>query len=319
VGEATYEFYLTKILQLYRLVAFCNAKWCGKLTLAVNDEFTLLWKCKHCHYETCPKCRWDSHAPVDCFMKDRWELFTAPAEERLRHENTKRCPFCNVIIERSQGSNCMRCMRCKGTFCWVCLRNWEFHGRNFMNCNFYDATTDPYRPMPDNVSPELLGLFNAVFLQYELMLSRLLEDETLENKIQERIANDGTATDIDKVPETIKSFVSELNCGMTNVMWAQARLFFTAFDIVKTFPVEQQKDLVLNFKMNVEEQKPYLLQKFYADSLRKSLDECLNIVADTQSSIRSGTPLEFSEFKQKYEQLKSARIDLLKHTDPRYQ
>jgi hypothetical protein len=36
-------------------------------------------------------------------------------------DTIKKCPMCNVLIERDAGCAQMMCKRCKHVFCWYCL------------------------------------------------------------------------------------------------------------------------------------------------------------------------------------------------------
>jgi ariadne-1 len=54
--------------------------------------------------------------------------------------NTKKCPMCNIRIEKNQGCNHMQCKSkgCKYEFCWVCLNSWAEHGQStggYYKCN----------------------------------------------------------------------------------------------------------------------------------------------------------------------------------------
>ena len=43
-------------------------------------------------------------------------------------ETIKKCPMCNVLIERDAGCAQMMCKRCKHVFCWYCLSSLDVSG-----------------------------------------------------------------------------------------------------------------------------------------------------------------------------------------------
>lgn len=49
--------------------------------------------------------------------------------------HTKKCPKCNVAIEKNGGCNHIRCWSCGYDFCWICFNRWVRGGHH--NCNVY--------------------------------------------------------------------------------------------------------------------------------------------------------------------------------------
>lgn len=71
--------------------------------------------------------------------------FTRPfVETRETHEDklsqvemeriSKKCPSCNVNIQKNEGCNHMTC-KCKFQFCWVCLKPWNEANHDYYRCN----------------------------------------------------------------------------------------------------------------------------------------------------------------------------------------
>lgn len=54
------------------------------------------------------------------------------------HENTKQCPFCNVMVQKNDGCFCMTCSNCSNQWCWLCRGDWSTHPDHF-GCSTYNA------------------------------------------------------------------------------------------------------------------------------------------------------------------------------------
>jgi len=84
--------------------------------------------CPTCVKEFCSLCSATWHPGLSCAESgallvrqggDRELGDTVPWSDL--EENIKRCPMCNVPIERDAGCAQMMCKRCKHVFCWYCL------------------------------------------------------------------------------------------------------------------------------------------------------------------------------------------------------
>lgn len=98
-----------------------------------------------CGYVFCFKCGHEGHRPADCELVDKWLLKNNTDAENVNWiiANTKKCPKCNVFIEKNQGCNHMTCRNCKYEFCWLCKGDWAEHGSatgGFYKCNKYDSS-----------------------------------------------------------------------------------------------------------------------------------------------------------------------------------
>jgi IBR domain, a half RING-finger domain/Zinc finger, C3HC4 type (RING finger)/RNA recognition motif. (a.k.a. RRM, RBD, or RNP domain) len=93
--------------------------------------------CPSCLARICPYCHVEYHEGVTC--ADREDGGDRLFEEWMRTHGVKKCPGCQVPIERSEGCNHMTCTRCHTHTCWVCLDTFpegqgiydhmrEFHG-----------------------------------------------------------------------------------------------------------------------------------------------------------------------------------------------
>lgn len=74
--------------------------------------------CQKCQLEFCSSCKaiWKGHGGA-CEMNWWGQAgICSNGEPKI-----KRCPVCNVPIERDSGCAQMMCRRCKHVFCWHCL------------------------------------------------------------------------------------------------------------------------------------------------------------------------------------------------------
>ena len=46
-------------------------------------------------------------------------------EKKTDADNFQQCPQCNVIIEKNEGCNHMRCINCEFQFCWICKEKYS--------------------------------------------------------------------------------------------------------------------------------------------------------------------------------------------------
>ncbi|GBM64165.1 E3 ubiquitin-protein ligase ARIH1 [Araneus ventricosus] len=95
-----------------------------------------------CGHTFCFKCSENWHDPITCHLLKKWEKKCHDDSATLNWiaANTKKCPFCNVRIEKDGGCNHMVCknQNCKFEFCWLCLRAWNSHEFQWDACNRYN-------------------------------------------------------------------------------------------------------------------------------------------------------------------------------------
>ena len=89
-----------------------------------------------CSYNFCWNCNEEAHRPVDCDTVAKWTMKNKDESENANWilVNTKPCPQCKRLIEKSHGCNHMRCAPpCRYEFCWHCLGGWP--SKKFHSCN----------------------------------------------------------------------------------------------------------------------------------------------------------------------------------------
>lgn len=107
---------------------FCPNEECGNRSIggtiirAKNTCMEFKLACSECHIKVCRKCGLNHSLLVGCqshtgneFVK--WKNTTS--------QGCKRCPGCDMYIEKNEGCNHMTCGRCGHQFCWKCLGGWN--------------------------------------------------------------------------------------------------------------------------------------------------------------------------------------------------
>jgi len=92
--------------------------------LIINEKTNKIGKCKFClEYE-----KIEESCNEDNITANFPEGFVC--QECIIPNAIKRCPGCNVYIEKNGGCNHMICLKCSFDFCWICLQNWNTHNIN---------------------------------------------------------------------------------------------------------------------------------------------------------------------------------------------
>ena len=114
-------------------IKLCPNPKCN-VSIRVHGNLAKEIKCQ-CDNIFCFSCLEESHIPCDCEMAKQWVEFTkdkGSGEDFVWiKENTKKCPKCQLPIEKNQGCNHMTCRRgvggCGYEFCWICMESWNEH------------------------------------------------------------------------------------------------------------------------------------------------------------------------------------------------
>lgn len=111
-----------------------NKKWCikpGCEQIIIRDSLQVNYgKCFMCGQEVCFKCGNQWHPNEGCA-----EAMDEVFKEYLKGVDSKPCPKCHQIIEKSVGCNVMACPYCRFTFCWLCSREYKIGHFSIFNIN----------------------------------------------------------------------------------------------------------------------------------------------------------------------------------------
>jgi hypothetical protein len=120
----------------------CNGNDCEYFEFL--DEKIWFIKCPCCGIEKCPKCRDDPHKGLTCNADFKLKEDIKRNNEFLQAAGSlgyKKCPYCNVICEKIDGCNFMKCFsqicRGKNNFCLNCgvgITDSQHFSQHFSHC-----------------------------------------------------------------------------------------------------------------------------------------------------------------------------------------
>uniref|UniRef100_A0A1I7UPB7 F-box domain-containing protein n=2 Tax=Caenorhabditis tropicalis TaxID=1561998 RepID=A0A1I7UPB7_9PELO len=81
-------------------------------------------KCVDCSAPYCGGCKRNPHPGVSCEEHRNLRQPDVSLQVYIRSvgaKNVKRCPKCDMMVEKISGCNHMECKKCRTHFCWICL------------------------------------------------------------------------------------------------------------------------------------------------------------------------------------------------------
>jgi E3 ubiquitin-protein ligase RNF144 len=91
----------------------------------VSTNKSLLINCITCRNTFCAECKLSYHPGISCESFRRKLIkqgkLSVDDEELFALDCIKKCPFCQIPIEKDSGCAQMMCKKCKHVFCWYCL------------------------------------------------------------------------------------------------------------------------------------------------------------------------------------------------------
>ncbi|KAA6356841.1 MAG: hypothetical protein EZS28_047632 [Streblomastix strix] len=161
--------------------------------------------------------------------------------------NTKPCPKCNVLIEKTKGNKRIVC-RCSYIFCWDCMKDWKMHDEN---PHFFCTT-------PENERESLLESVKAIdFIEYKNQCSSHLDyHKKLVAQARKQLAEIHQKIDAYKQYNKCDDITAEFirDCAATLVKCREFLLnstilgFFSKTSKAKEFFDYQQKELQMSIE-----------------------------------------------------------------------
>ncbi|XP_029656806.2 E3 ubiquitin-protein ligase parkin, partial [Octopus sinensis] len=130
LGDIKYEEYQNQATRAYlqnTYSVYCpnpHCKECFEADLNVTDI-----TCLSCKHKFCRQCSHESHdGPCGREAVEGSDLYPdnqlAQQSAMLIHKISKKCPKCEINVEKSGGCNHMIC-KCEAEWCWVCGKTWS--------------------------------------------------------------------------------------------------------------------------------------------------------------------------------------------------
>ncbi|KAF7954192.1 hypothetical protein EAE96_005323 [Botrytis aclada] len=118
--------------------------------------------CRTCSFKTCFTHKMPWHTDLTCEGYDRKSgnrLRQERASQNLIEKATKRCPNCQVRIQKNKGCDHMTCLSCKHEFCWECFVDYKLirsldNAAHLSTCRYF-AGNLPRHPDQDHPPREL--------------------------------------------------------------------------------------------------------------------------------------------------------------------
>lgn len=135
--DASFRSYIFSNPEKYRN---CPTPNCPQLyAVTTSGEDTEVFDCPSCFRSICSSCHGVPHPSFTC---EAWKFSCNPTQqEKLldrwaekQKDNVKKCPRCNILIEKDAGCSHMRC-RCGTHLCWQCMESFISSSRTYDHIN----------------------------------------------------------------------------------------------------------------------------------------------------------------------------------------
>ncbi|MEW5320281.1 MAG: hypothetical protein WDW38_011363 [Sanguina aurantia] len=151
---------LQRTLNAMQDIVYCPRAGCQTVCIEDGDH---LAQCPTCFFAFCSLCGESWHAGTQCMdpataleilakrnqrgggenriadARKELDLLNQMKSLKLMAETTRRCPMCDMGIDKSEGCNKMTCLSCGTFFCWKCLsiiEGYDHFGRD--SCSMFD-------------------------------------------------------------------------------------------------------------------------------------------------------------------------------------
>ncbi|KAJ7589570.1 hypothetical protein C8J56DRAFT_35592 [Mycena floridula] len=132
---------------------FCKTPACTQLYRCTRRSEEI--NCPSCFSSVCSACHGEGHSGMTC---EDWRIENNPAEQQRMTDiwmsrqggRVKKCPSCQVYIEKVEGCNHMEC-RCGAHVCWICLQMFTDDAHVYQHLNSVHGGIDDAGPAQQRV------------------------------------------------------------------------------------------------------------------------------------------------------------------------
>ncbi|KAF7870289.1 hypothetical protein EAF04_004035 [Stromatinia cepivora] len=106
----------------------CLGPECGGGQIHEDGDDQPIMTCGTCSFKTCFTHKMPWHTGLTCGQynsQTRERLQQEEASQKLMEKATKKCPNCQVRIQKNKGCDHMTCQSCKHEFCWSCFADYK--------------------------------------------------------------------------------------------------------------------------------------------------------------------------------------------------
>ena len=111
-----------------KLFRYCTTPDCG-MVYSVSEDGRQ-FQCSDCGARICTSCHVQFHDGLTCAMYESAKTGEGNVELWIKEKPSarKKCPKCQIGIEKIEGCNHMTCLACRSHICWVCLKFYSTSG-----------------------------------------------------------------------------------------------------------------------------------------------------------------------------------------------
>ncbi|KAF2111461.1 hypothetical protein BDV96DRAFT_183078 [Lophiotrema nucula] len=135
--KASLKQYIRANLDFY---AYCRTPDCPSIYSRTDSDSSTIHTCYTCLTQTCTHCGIEPHLDITCDTHQAMLKSSAAAAEQSAEEyikvaanNTKKCPKCKALLEKTEGCNHIQCRVCTAHLCWVCLQTFVGSGAAYVH------------------------------------------------------------------------------------------------------------------------------------------------------------------------------------------
>ncbi|CAD8146502.1 unnamed protein product [Paramecium octaurelia] len=116
----------------------CITPDCEEFFKKLPEDKEQFYYCQSCLQSFCLQCKRNAHPKISC--EEAKKLFIDGKdldESELLKMNIKRCPKCQMGVQKNEGCRHLHCTNCGNHFCWVCLHQANLSQDIYAHLNHY--------------------------------------------------------------------------------------------------------------------------------------------------------------------------------------